>query len=63
MSFMLLITAGYFLIVGPLSERFPHSEPTSAGRKVMFVAGMFLMHLAQGDPSICLDTRCSASIC
>ncbi|WHX49811.1 cytochrome c oxidase assembly factor CtaG [Paenibacillus woosongensis] len=50
MSFMLLITAGYFLIVGPLSEKFPHSEPTSAGRKVMFVAGMFLMHLAQGGP-------------
>ncbi len=50
MSFMLFVTAGYFLLVGPLSERFAHSEPTSFGRRVMFVTGMFLLHLAQGGP-------------
>ncbi|WP_054957668.1 cytochrome c oxidase assembly factor CtaG [Paenibacillus dakarensis] len=49
LAFMLLVTAGYFLITGPLSHRLG-GEPVSAGRKTLFVAGMLTMYLAQGGP-------------
>ncbi|MHA0857112.1 cytochrome c oxidase assembly factor CtaG [Paenibacillus sp. CMAA1364] len=49
--FMLLMTAGYLLIVGPLSERFAKEEPpVSWVKKAMFIAGMFTLYLAQGGP-------------
>ncbi|GAB6928615.1 cytochrome c oxidase assembly factor CtaG [Paenibacillus sp. JCM 10914] len=50
LAFMLLVTAGYFLITGPLSERFQGSAHVSAGRKTLFVAGMLTLYIAQGGP-------------
>ncbi|MFC7680571.1 cytochrome c oxidase assembly factor CtaG [Paenibacillus sp. GCM10028914] len=50
LAFMLLVTAGYFLITGPLSYRLKDSEPVSAGRKTLFVLGMLTMYMAQGGP-------------
>lgn len=50
LAFMLIVTAGYFLITGPLSNRFKGSEPVSAGRKTLFVFGMLTMYMAQGGP-------------
>ncbi|WP_433945327.1 cytochrome c oxidase assembly factor CtaG [Paenibacillus sp. SN-8-1] len=50
MAAMLLITAGYLLLMGPLSERFANGQPVSAGRKMAFVAGMLVIYLAQGGP-------------
>lgn len=50
LAFMLLLTAGYFLLTGPLSHRFQGSAPVSVGRKSLFVAGMITFYLAQGGP-------------
>ena len=44
------VTAGYFLLTGPLSSRFEGSAPVSAGRKTLFVGGMLTFYLAQGGP-------------
>lgn len=48
--FMLLITVGYLLIVGPLSEKVTDSEPVSWMKKSMFISGMLMLYLAQGGP-------------
>ncbi|NMO97314.1 cytochrome c oxidase assembly factor CtaG [Paenibacillus lemnae] len=50
LAFMLLVLAGYFVVIGPLSSRFEGSEPVSAGRKILFISGMLVMYLAQGGP-------------
>ncbi|SMF90988.1 putative membrane protein [Paenibacillus uliginis N3/975] len=50
LAFMLLVTAGYFLLTGPLSSMFQGSKPVSAGRKVLFVSGMLAMYMAHGGP-------------
>ncbi|MGG3310060.1 cytochrome c oxidase assembly factor CtaG [Paenibacillus sp. 2KB_20] len=50
LAFMLLVTAGYFLLTGPLSSRFEGSAPVSAGRRTLFVGGMLAFYLAQGGP-------------
>ncbi|MBO2945379.1 cytochrome c oxidase assembly factor CtaG [Paenibacillus sp. F411] len=50
LAFMLLLTAAYFAVTGPLSSRFQGSEPVSAGRKLLFVSGMLSMYIAQGGP-------------
>ncbi|GAB6992121.1 cytochrome c oxidase assembly factor CtaG [Paenibacillus pini] len=50
LAFMLIVTAGYFVIIGPLSDRFEGAEPVSVGKKIMFVSGMFFLYLAQGGP-------------
>ncbi|KKO54561.1 cytochrome c oxidase assembly factor CtaG [Paenibacillus sp. DMB20] len=50
LAFMLLVTAGYFLLIGPLSSRFEGSEPVSVGRKTLFLMGMLAMYMAQGGP-------------
>lgn len=50
LAFMLLVTAGYFLLIGPLSSRFEGSEPVSVGRKALFLMGMLAMYMAQGGP-------------
>lgn len=50
LAFMLLVTAGYFLVTGPLSSRFEGHEPVSFGRKTLFVSGMLALYLAQGGP-------------
>jgi putative membrane protein len=48
--FMLLMTAGYLLVVGPLSEKFTETEPVSWVKKTFFITGMFMLYLAQGGP-------------
>ncbi len=48
--FMLLLTVGYLLVVGPLSEKLPGAKPVSWMKKSMFIAGMFMLYLAQGGP-------------
>ncbi|RUT48473.1 cytochrome c oxidase assembly factor CtaG [Paenibacillus anaericanus] len=50
LAVMLLILAGYFLLVGPLSEKLGEGQSVSVGRKVLFVTGMMLLYLAQGGP-------------
>jgi len=50
LAFMLLVTAAYFVVIGPLSERFAGSEPVSASKKISFVCGMLVLYLAQGGP-------------
>ncbi|OAB45438.1 cytochrome c oxidase assembly factor CtaG [Paenibacillus glacialis] len=48
--FMLLITVGYLLVVGPLSEKFEGAKPVSWMKKSMFIMGIFMLYLAQGGP-------------
>ncbi|WP_106769034.1 cytochrome c oxidase assembly factor CtaG [Paenibacillus faecalis] len=50
LAFMLLVTAVYFLLTGPLSSRFQDNEPVSAGRKTLFVSGMIILYMALGGP-------------
>lgn len=50
LAFMLLVTAGYFLLTGPLSSRFQDGKPVSAGRKLLFISGMLTLYMAQGGP-------------
>lgn len=50
MAFMIAITVGYLLAVGPYRKRFSASEEVPLSKKVMFVSGMFLFYLAQGGP-------------
>ncbi|GGH38135.1 cytochrome c oxidase assembly factor CtaG [Paenibacillus segetis] len=50
LAVMLLITAGYFLLVGPLSEKLGEGQSIPASKKVLFVLGMLLLYLAQGGP-------------
>ena len=51
MVFMLLIIAGYLLVVGPFSEKFAEGEPPVWwGKKTMFITGVFMLYLAQGGP-------------
>ncbi len=47
---MLLVTAAYFVVIGPLSERFAGSEPVPVSKKISFVCGMLVLYLAQGGP-------------
>ncbi|MEC0091519.1 cytochrome c oxidase assembly factor CtaG [Paenibacillus macquariensis] len=48
--FMLLLTVGYLLVVGPLSEKLEGAKQVSWMKKGMFIAGMFMLYLAQGGP-------------
>ncbi|MBE9917347.1 cytochrome c oxidase assembly factor CtaG [Paenibacillus donghaensis] len=50
LAFMLLVTAAYFVVIGPLSEKFADSEPVPFGKKLSFVCGMVILYLAQGGP-------------
>lgn len=50
LAVILLITAGYLMLVGPLSERFKDAKPVPVGRKMSFAAGMLVLYLAQGGP-------------
>lgn len=50
MMLMLLITAAYFCIVGPLSNRFAFDTRATAMQKFLFTVGIFLFYLAQGGP-------------
>jgi len=48
--FMLLLTVGYLLLVGPLSDKLEGAKPVSWMKKSMFISGMFMLYLAQGGP-------------
>lgn len=50
LAFMLIVTAAYFVVIGPLSEKFADAEPVPVRKKIMFVSGMFFLYLAQGGP-------------
>lgn len=50
LAVILLLTAGYFVAIGPLSERIKEAEPVPVWRRVSFVAGMACLYLAQGGP-------------
>jgi putative membrane protein len=51
LAFMLLVTAGYFVLIGPGAEKWAEGDVhVPVGRKVLFVTGMLLLYLAQGGP-------------
>lgn len=50
LAFMLLVTAGYFVLIGPGGGKWAAEERVPAGRKLLFAAGMALLYLAQGGP-------------
>lgn len=47
---MLLLTAGYFVLIGPLAGRFTGASPVPLWRRLAFVFGMLALYLAQGGP-------------
>ncbi|WP_379158426.1 cytochrome c oxidase assembly factor CtaG [Paenibacillus sp. sgz5001063] len=47
---MLLLSAGYFVGIGPLAVRFPGSSTVPLWRRSSFVIGMLALYLAQGGP-------------
>ncbi|ASA25474.1 cytochrome c oxidase assembly factor CtaG [Paenibacillus donghaensis] len=47
---MLLCMAGYFVLIGPLASRFPGNGNVPVWRKLLFVAGLTALYLAQGGP-------------
>lgn len=47
---MLLLTAGYFVLIGPLAGRFPGSSEVPLWRRGLFLGGMLALYLAQGGP-------------
>jgi len=47
---MLLLTAGYFIVIGTLSARFPGSVPLPLRKRILFVLGVAALYLAQGGP-------------
>ncbi|MGG6313145.1 cytochrome c oxidase assembly factor CtaG [Paenibacillus macerans] len=50
LAVVLLVTAGYFVLIGPGGGRWAPRENVSAGRKTLFVAGILLLYVAQGGP-------------
>ncbi|UQZ34664.1 cytochrome c oxidase assembly factor CtaG [Paenibacillus sp. PK3_47] len=50
LAVMLLLTAGYFVLIGPLSGRFPGSAEVPLWRRGLFLCGMLALYLAQGGP-------------
>lgn len=51
LALMLMVTGGYFVLIGPGSERWAKGDShVSVGRKLLFVTGMMLLYLAQGGP-------------
>lgn len=48
---MLLVTAGYFVLIGPGGDKWAEGDSrVSPGRKLLFVTGLLLLYLAQGGP-------------
>ncbi|GGF93899.1 cytochrome c oxidase assembly factor CtaG [Paenibacillus albidus] len=47
---ILLLIAGYFVVIGPLSGKFPGSGPVSLWQRLLFVSGIIALYLAQGGP-------------
>ncbi|CQR52113.1 cytochrome c oxidase assembly factor CtaG [Paenibacillus riograndensis] len=50
LAVMLLLTAGYFVLIGPLSGRFQGSSQVPLWRRFSFIFGMLALYLAQGGP-------------
>jgi putative membrane protein len=47
---VLLIIAGYFVLIGPLSEKYGQGEKVPVYRKLLFLLGLALLYIAQGGP-------------
>lgn len=50
LALMLILTALYFVMVGPLAYGAGITEKTTSRQKIMFVCGMFILYMAQGGP-------------
>ncbi|WP_445323471.1 cytochrome c oxidase assembly factor CtaG [Paenibacillus sp. FSL R7-0179] len=50
LALMLLLTAGYFVLIGPLASRFEVSTAVPFWRRGLFLCGMLALYLAQGGP-------------
>lgn len=50
LAVMLLITAGYLVLTGPIHDRMGTGKPVTVGRKVLFLLGMAVLYAAQGGP-------------
>lgn len=50
LAVMLLLTAGYFVWIGPLAGRYADAVTVPFWRRMLFVSGMLALYLAQGGP-------------
>lgn len=50
LAVMLLLTAGYFVWIGPIAGRYADSITVPFWRRALFVCGMLALYLAQGGP-------------
>ncbi|MDQ0173547.1 cytochrome c oxidase assembly factor CtaG [Paenibacillus tundrae] len=50
LALFLLIGAGYFVLVGPVSEKVSGAEPATVGQRVLFITGLIVFYLAQAGP-------------
>lgn len=50
LALMIMLTAFYFVMVGPVADRAGMAEKASPWQKFMFVCGMFILYMAQGGP-------------
>ncbi|MDF0725320.1 cytochrome c oxidase assembly factor CtaG [Cytobacillus sp. S13-E01] len=48
--FVSVITAVYFLLIGPFRNRFKNSEPATLKQKLLFLISMILLYLFKGGP-------------
>lgn len=62
LALMLLLTAGYFVLIGPLASRFEGSTAVPFWRRGLFLCGILALYLAQGDRSVCWDISYFPSI-
>lgn len=47
---VLVAVSGYFMLVGPLADRFGMAAPAAPRQRIFFVTGMATLYLAQGGP-------------
>lgn len=50
LAFMIMMTALYFVVIGPMAEKAKLSEKATTQQQVMFLCGMFILYMAQGGP-------------
>ncbi|MNO52833.1 Cytochrome c oxidase caa3 assembly factor [compost metagenome] len=50
LALTLLGIAGYFILVGPLGDKYGRGETVPPGRRFLFVAGILFLYLAQAGP-------------
>ncbi|MRX71697.1 cytochrome c oxidase assembly factor CtaG [Bacillus lacus] len=48
--FVLLLSVLYFIIIGPLRNKFQDSEPVSPKTKALFITSMALLYIIKGSP-------------